>query len=100
MKPTTGQGGGPWPTDGRIQQKAPDFRRTPSCWIVVSDGIASVTGCGRTDNGSDDSTASPKIVEKAVINGIGSLKAIKPVKIEVALKAEENPKAFTFSSTG
>lgn len=58
---------------------------SPSCPFVVCDGIAMLSGTSRCDNGSDDSNSLQKISQAAVLNGIGRMETIAPVKMQVAL---------------
>lgn len=44
---------------------------SPSCPFVASDGIASLNGSARCDDGSDDSIASAAVAKSAVLKGIG-----------------------------
>lgn len=48
------------PLIGRLA-KPVNLHSTPSCPVVVSDGLASHTARGRCDDGSDDSIVSPKL---------------------------------------
>lgn len=52
---------------------------------------------GRCDDGADDSLVSPRLAESAVLNGVGKLKKIKPVTVQVALKDKSAAQTFTFS---
>lgn len=54
---------------------------TPSGVISVSDGTASLDAQDRCDDGSDDNIFSPKVSERVAITGIGTLSAIKPVRL-------------------
>lgn len=72
---------------------------TPSCPVLVSDGMASISATGRCDDGSDDSLASPTLAERAAIQGIGKIRKVNPVHIQVALKSGDDAQSFTFSRT-
>lgn len=85
------------PTTGRLQQHPITISSGPSCAIIVSDGNVSVQGTGRCDDGSDETIASPRIAEKAVLKGIGRFEAITPVTVQVALSSSADPETFTFS---
>lgn len=63
-----------------------DTSESPTCQISVSDGIATLDGSGRWDDGSDDKISSERISENSVVKFIGSMTAIEPVIIQVALK--------------
>lgn len=84
-------------TTGRLTNKKIDMAASPSCPFVVSDGIVSMSGTGRCDDGSDDSIASPSTAQQAVMKGIARLEAIDPVSIQVALSSTDKPESFTFS---
>ena len=87
-------------TTGRITQDVPPKLAqvdTPSCPISVSDGTNSLDAQGRCDDGSDDSIVSANLAERAAIMGIGKTSAIKPVRLCVALKSEEEAQTFSFS---
>lgn len=58
---------------------------SPSCSITVSDGLSSLTGTGRTDDGSGERIASPDIAQRTVPKGIGQFEKINPVSIKVSL---------------
>ena len=70
---------------------------TPSCPITVSDGRASHQATGRCDGGSDASIVSPRLAERAALQGIRKIHAINPVRLNVALKSGEEPQSFSFS---
>lgn len=59
--------------------------------------MVSVSGNGRSDDGSDDTIASPRLVEKAVLKGIGRFEAIPPVSIQVALTDAGPAQTFNLS---
>lgn len=78
------------------------FSRIPessSVIVILSDGNESVTANGRTDDGSDESIVSTKLVEPAVRSGIGKMKKIDTLSLQVAPKDGGDAKEFTFSST-
>lgn len=52
---------------------------------------------GRCNDGSDDSLVSERHAESAVLKGIGSLTAINPVAIHLALCQSEDSQSFQFS---
>lgn len=85
------------PTTGRLLTRAVSVSDSPSCPIEVSDGIASLSGTGRCDDGCDESIVSPTLAQTAVCKGIGKFKAIAPVHIQVAIKSDSEPSTFTFS---
>lgn len=72
---------------------------SPACPITLLEGLSSVNGTGRCDDGSDDSLVSPRLVEQAALKGIGKLTAIEPIGIRVALKQGEDVQGFSFSRT-
>lgn len=49
------------------------------------------------DDGSHESIISSRVAERAVLNGIGKLKIIIPVTLQVALKTGSDAEKFTFS---
>lgn len=67
--------------------------------MEVSEVTATLAGMGRCVDGSDQSIFSTSIAQAAVIKGINRMKSIAPVKINVALKGNVDPAAFTFSRT-
>lgn len=69
----------------------------PGCDILLKDDSASLNCHGRCDDGSDESLASPKIAEAATIKGIGKMRKITPISVQVALRKGENAETFTFS---
>lgn len=73
-----------------------DMAATLSCPFVLWDGIASMKGSGRCDDGSDDSIATSKLAQQAVLKGIARLEAIDPVSIQVALTSTDKPESLTF----
>lgn len=62
----------------------PDPR--PTCKVAIADGLSSLDITGRCDDGSDDTLASRKVAEAAVIDVIGRIAKINPVELSVALK--------------
>lgn len=84
------------PTTGRLQEGTtlPDGMQI-SCAITVSDGIASLSGSGRCDDGS---------YESIFISGLWNSqqsrvleKLLRPVILNVALKTGHDPQSFSFS---
>lgn len=69
----------------------------PGCEIVLKDDTASHNCHGRCDDGSDESLVSPRVAEAATIKGIGKMRKIEPVIVQVALRKGENAETFTFS---
>lgn len=67
------------------------------CDVTVQDGNASIQSIGRCDDGSDDSIASPKLAKQAVAEGIGRMRKIAPVNLQVALRKTEHAETFSFS---
>lgn len=93
-KPQPKSGG----TVARMGSKPPQLvTEPPSCSITVSDGISSQETTGRCDDGSDESIVSSRLAEKAVVQGIGRMTAIKTIKLRVALKNGEDEHSFSFS---
>lgn len=72
---------------------------SPTCPIVVCDGTGSQTFIGRCDDGSDENIFSPVVAHAAVLNIIGRMTAINPIRIQVALKGASDPATFKFSRT-
>lgn len=95
---SSGPNGARVPTTGRLQEGTilPD-RMQPSCAITVSDGIASLPGSGRCNDGSNESIVSPKLSKRATLRGVGKIIATLPVKLNVALKTGQDPQSFSFS---
>lgn len=84
------------PTAGRLQQPISPFT-SPSCPAEVFDGPSSHSGVARCDDGSDESIASTKMAQDAVLKGIGRMSSITPVRIQVALRDSSEAASFTFS---
>lgn len=84
------------PTTVRMTRKL-YFASSPSFQNDVVDGKETLSCNGKTKFGSYDIIVSPNIADKAVLNGIGKLKKIKTVTIQVALKEGEQAETFTFS---
>lgn len=90
-----------WRTDiGRVTERlrsSPISISTASFPITLEDGAESITATGRTDDGSDESIASPKLAECAVLDGIVKRSKIEEVTLQVALKEGDSAQLFTFS---
>lgn len=56
-----------------------------------------LNGTGRCDDESDDSIASPKLAQPAVLKCIGRFEAIAPVNIRVTLTFKKEAETFNFS---
>ena len=63
------------------------------------DGRESIDAIGRTDDGSYETILSSSFAERAVVNGIGKFTKTDTVKLQVALKNDDDAKQFTFSKT-
>lgn len=91
------------PRTGRMSEKerkvATADPLNPAFTAEVSDGCVSLPAAGRCDDGSDDSLVSPHLAEKAAISGIGKIKGIKPVEIQVDLRKGDEAQSFRFSRT-
>ena len=90
------------PTAGRLRTERPRVKLDPdppSCTITLSDGRATLDAQGRCDDGSDDSIVSPTLAERAALKGIGKIRAIEPVRLQVALKSGSEAASFSFSRT-
>lgn len=87
------------PTTGKLKTTV-RAHESPSCPIEVYDGPAAHAGMDCCDDGSDESIASPSLVQVAFLKGNGRVKAITPVHIQVALKNSGEPSPFRFSRTG
>lgn len=59
--------------------------------------IAQFVDISRFEDGSEDKIALQKLAEAAVVKEIGLITAIKPVKVQVALKHGETAQSFSFS---
>ena len=70
-----------------------------SCTINVAEHNSAIEIFGRCDDGSDDSIISPKLPESATIQGIGKMRCVTPVKLQVSLKAGDEAHSFCFSRT-
>lgn len=65
--------------------------------VEFVDGKESQTATGRTDDGADESIVSFRVAQCAVMNGIGKMKKISPITLQVALKEGSQATKFTFS---
>ena len=73
--------------------------RNTSCTVQLAERSASLIATGRCDDGADDTIVSPKIAQRAAIEGIGRMSRIKPVVLQVALTDGGKPQTFTMSCT-
>lgn len=84
-------------TAGRVQSATtPD---ASSMTVVFYDCDESISANGRADDGADERIVSARIADEAVTNGIGRIKKIKPVTMQVSLKVGSDAEKFTFSRT-
>lgn len=60
---------------------------TPSFTVTIQDICEMMEKTARADNGGDKSVVLAKISEKTVLNGIGNISKIDPIKIQVGFKA-------------
>ena len=67
--------------------------------IIVSDGDATLATICRCDDGADDSFVAFQLAYTAFIKGIGKIKSIKPVWLQVARKNGDKLLNFSFSRT-
>lgn len=84
-------------TSARLTNRKIDMEASPSWPLVVSDGIASMLGTERCDDGRDDRIASASVGQEAVLKGIGRFEAIDLVFTQVVLTSNEKPESVTFS---
>lgn len=82
---------------GRLPTASPSLTLSPSCVVTFSEGESFIQGTSRCADGSDDRIAPPKLAEAAVIQGIGQMKRIKPVTINVALNQGDEEQELRFS---
>ena len=80
-------------TTGRLT----NIHSSPGCLFTLSDNDAEVTCKGRCDDGSDETLISPRIAERAALQGIGKINSIAKVSVQVALKEDSSAETFTFS---
>lgn len=69
-KPASGKPNSP---KRRLQTNQFTPTTNPSCRVTMSDGVAGITVIGLCDDGRDDSVATPRLAEAAVIKGIGRI---------------------------
>lgn len=79
---------------GRVHQSS-NKSSTSAFTVTVMDVSESMTGNGRTDEGSDESIVSSKFAECAILSGIGKITTIDKMSIEVALKNCKNAQSST-----
>jgi len=82
------------PSAGRLNEPYSSYASLKVC---LSDTGASVSTVGRLDDGADDSLVCPTVAEAAALKGIGRLRSIKPVKLQVPLSKEATAMQFSFS---
>lgn len=70
---------------------------TAACNITLKDDGASLPWADRSDDGANASIVSSRLAGVAVLKGIGRLKYINPVKVQMALKDDEDSQTFNFS---
>lgn len=87
-------------TERTVGRLAPKSRSSlsPSIKFTSSNEISPMTACGRTDDGNNESIVSPKLAEKAVLNGIEKMTKFDKVCLQVALKNGSSAETF-FSPT-
>lgn len=68
-----------------------------ACDIILKDDRALLDCFVRCDDGTDESIASPRLTESEILSGIGKLRKINPVTIQVAVKDNIEALKFTFS---
>lgn len=73
------------------------MRTTPVCDIKLKDDDEVLPCVGRCDDGVDESIVFPRLAESAVLIGIGKLKKINSVTVQVALKEKADAQKFIFS---
>lgn len=64
--------------------------------MTLSDDCASLVVVGRSNDGSDDSIASPRVAEASVLKGIGRMKSIDPVTVQMSLQQSDAVQYFIF----
>ena len=74
-----------------------DASQSPNLNILLEDGVAKKMVRGMVDDGSDDSVVSRAIAKQGVLNGLGRITKINPIKINVALTKGVESETFTFS---
>lgn len=67
--------------------------------VEIVDGNESHTAIGRNDDGADKSIVSSRIAEHAVLNGLGKMKRILPLTLQVPSKEGSNATKCTFSQS-
>lgn len=68
-----------------------------ACDITLKDDGALLFCLGQSDDGADELTVSPKFAESVILSGIGKLRKISTVTMQVALKEKFKANTFTFS---
>lgn len=71
----------------------------PSITVKLCIGTSSWTALGRAGDRIDESISSPKLVKKAVLNGIGKLAEIDRISVQVALRNSSSAETFPLSRT-
>lgn len=85
---------------GRLKSNSKSFHNSlPSCSVVISDGLASMTAVTRCDEDSGDSIASSRVAEAAVVKGVVRIYSISPVAVQVALRNDEADASFGSSQS-
>lgn len=73
------------------------FTCAPSNKVTLQDGLSSIDVTGLCADGSDDIIASPTTAEAAVIDVIGRMRKIEPVKLQAKLCKGATAESFQFS---
>lgn len=82
---------------GRLQSNSKSFQNSsPSCSVVINDGLASITAVAQCDDGSDDSIASSRVAEEAVVKGVGRIHSTTPITVQVVSRNDEATAFFRF----
>ncbi len=92
---TTQQNRNGTPTTGRLT--TPNMAESAAIDTDLKGGDTTFRTTGRCDDGSDDSIVCPSVAEAAALRGIGRIKAIRTVRIKVALEKEGTSPECTFS---
>lgn len=74
--------------------------RSSSFNVVSMGNKESYAANGRADDGEDESIVSSLIAEHAVLNGIGRMKKVVSVKLQVALRDCNEAQTFTVHTSG
>lgn len=80
-----------------LRKVLPTAESSSSCTMTISDEELCHKIRGRCDDGNDETILSPRIADNCMFTGIGKMKAVRPVHLQVALKQGDESESFPSS---